>query len=228
MSEREFIELLNLYLDHEIEAADAARLEAEVRSNPERRRTYLQYCRMQKACALLAEDFASERVPARPVSMASGFGWAAAGFASFGVVAAGLAVAFVLWQRPPGTASDEPTLAQSPALVSETPAVSSGPRRGLVAASEQTSPARLVLTGEPLGLAGGLRLRSAVDASPPVRSGDEFDWLRNFRVAGVAEADAAATLHFNHSAQAVRPEARHLGLKAQAEAAEMTAFRFSK
>ena len=30
MSEREFIELLNLYLDHEIEAADAARLEAPV------------------------------------------------------------------------------------------------------------------------------------------------------------------------------------------------------
>ena len=38
MNDSEYIELLNLYLDHEISAADAARLEAEVQSNPARRR----------------------------------------------------------------------------------------------------------------------------------------------------------------------------------------------
>jgi anti-sigma factor RsiW len=60
MKDSEFIELLNLYLDHEISAADAARLEAEVQSDANRRRVYHDYCRMQKACKLLAQDFATE------------------------------------------------------------------------------------------------------------------------------------------------------------------------
>ncbi len=57
MKESEFVELLNLYIDHEISREDAARLEAEVASSPERQRVYLQYCRMQKACSLLAEHY---------------------------------------------------------------------------------------------------------------------------------------------------------------------------
>jgi hypothetical protein len=59
MKDSEFIELLNLYLDHEISASDAARLEAAVQSNPERQRVYRQYCKMQKACKVLAADFAT-------------------------------------------------------------------------------------------------------------------------------------------------------------------------
>lgn len=65
MKDSEFIELLNLYLDHEISAADAARLESEVSSNPERHRVYQDYCRMQKACRMLAQDFVTESAPAR-------------------------------------------------------------------------------------------------------------------------------------------------------------------
>src|SRR5262245_11333707 len=57
MNDSEFIELLNLYLDHEISAADAAKLEAEVQNHPARRRIYHQYCRMQKGCKLAAADF---------------------------------------------------------------------------------------------------------------------------------------------------------------------------
>ena len=60
MKDSEFIELLNLYLDHEISTDDAARLEAEVQKNPARRRVYREYCQMQKACKVLAEDFQSE------------------------------------------------------------------------------------------------------------------------------------------------------------------------
>ena len=59
MKDSEFIELLNLYLDHEISAADSARLEAEVQTNPARRKIYEQYCRMQKPCKVLASDFVS-------------------------------------------------------------------------------------------------------------------------------------------------------------------------
>jgi hypothetical protein len=56
MKDREFIELLNLYVDHEISAEDALRLEREVLSDPKRREVYDQYCRMQKACSILAEE----------------------------------------------------------------------------------------------------------------------------------------------------------------------------
>ncbi|HEY4990409.1 MAG TPA: hypothetical protein VII09_11405 [Opitutaceae bacterium] len=57
MNDQEFIELLNLYVDREISAADALRLEAEVASDAKRRKIYDQYCRIQKACTLLSEDF---------------------------------------------------------------------------------------------------------------------------------------------------------------------------
>jgi hypothetical protein len=60
MKDSEFIQLLNLYLDHEISAADAARLEAEVQTNAARRGIYQQYCRMQKACRMIAADFNTE------------------------------------------------------------------------------------------------------------------------------------------------------------------------
>jgi hypothetical protein len=56
MKDREFIELLNLYVDREISAGDALRLEREVASDAERRAIYDQYCRMQKACTMLSEQ----------------------------------------------------------------------------------------------------------------------------------------------------------------------------
>lgn len=56
MNDTEFIELLNLYLDHEISGADARRLEAEVISSPARRKIYREYCQMHKGCTLLAQS----------------------------------------------------------------------------------------------------------------------------------------------------------------------------
>ena len=56
MNDREFIELLNLYVDHEIDVEDSLRLEAEVLRDPKRREVYEQYCRMQKACSMLSEE----------------------------------------------------------------------------------------------------------------------------------------------------------------------------
>jgi hypothetical protein len=56
MNEREFLELLNLYVDREISAEDALRLEAEVVANPRRRGIYDEYCKMQKACSMIAEE----------------------------------------------------------------------------------------------------------------------------------------------------------------------------
>ena len=59
MNDTQFIELLNLYLDHEISPSDAARLEAEVQRNAKRYRVYREYCQMHKACALLSPAYAS-------------------------------------------------------------------------------------------------------------------------------------------------------------------------
>lgn len=56
MKDARFNELLNLYLDHRLSAADAAELEAEVMRNPDRRRIYNGYCRMQRACHVLFES----------------------------------------------------------------------------------------------------------------------------------------------------------------------------
>jgi hypothetical protein len=56
MKDTRFIELLNLYVDQQLSAAEATELETEIRRNPDRRRTYQQYCRMQKACTQLFEQ----------------------------------------------------------------------------------------------------------------------------------------------------------------------------
>ena len=66
MNDRRFIELLNLYLDHQIDSDEAAELESEVMRSPARRRTYDQYCRLQRGCGLLGERERS----AAPASMA--------------------------------------------------------------------------------------------------------------------------------------------------------------
>jgi hypothetical protein len=59
MNDKKFIELLNLYVDREVTAEDALLLEAEVAANPDRRRVYDQYCKMQKACSMLSSELGS-------------------------------------------------------------------------------------------------------------------------------------------------------------------------
>lgn len=106
MKDSEFFELLNLYLDHEITAEDAARLETEVQSNPKRREVYNQYCRMQKACTMLAKDFA-EAAPAASTSSENVVAfeqprrsaWGPGFFAAGGLVAAAACLAVVLVKR---------------------------------------------------------------------------------------------------------------------------------
>jgi len=60
ISDKKFIELLNLYLDHEISADEVRVLEAEILSNPARHTLYRQYCAMHKGCLELASTFASQ------------------------------------------------------------------------------------------------------------------------------------------------------------------------
>ncbi len=55
MNDRRFVELLNLYVDDQLAPAEAAELEAAVLSNPARRRTYDEYCRLHRGCSLLCD-----------------------------------------------------------------------------------------------------------------------------------------------------------------------------
>lgn len=123
MNESKFIELLNLYVDHQISPADAALLEAEVKNNPERRRVYREYCQMQKACTVLAENFRSQApasdpkiVEFKPRRRASAVAYVA------GLVAVAACAALVLGVRSRMTVST-PVAGQQMAAQLKTPAL---------------------------------------------------------------------------------------------------------
>lgn len=59
MKDTRFIELVNLYIDRQLSPAEAAELEHEIQTNPQRRHTYRQYCRMHRATKLVYESFRS-------------------------------------------------------------------------------------------------------------------------------------------------------------------------
>jgi hypothetical protein len=133
MKDSEFLELLNLYLDHEITAADSARLEAEVQGSPARRRTYLEYCRMQKACTLLAKDFVDQPAEKKVIAFEPRrTGWGSGAFAVGGLAAAAACVALVLVNRAPEAANvavspENAHVAAAPAAVPTPTAVVEAP-----------------------------------------------------------------------------------------------------
>jgi len=103
MKESEFIELLNLYVDHELSTADSARLEAEVANNAARRQAYREYCMMHKACDILAAAYRDPEAQTPRFIMqqekSAGWGWGT-GLVTGGLLAAAcLALAFVLHVR---------------------------------------------------------------------------------------------------------------------------------
>jgi anti-sigma factor RsiW len=57
MKDTRFIELVNLYIDRQIEPADAAELEADIQTDPRHRQIYREYCRMHRATKLVYESF---------------------------------------------------------------------------------------------------------------------------------------------------------------------------
>jgi len=142
MKDSEFIELLNLYLDHEISSADAVRLDAEVQGNPQRRRVYQEYCRMQKACVLIAQNPAAvplteprNVIPFEP-SRTWGFNAYAAGLCA---AAACIAVVFIARNRAQSALDISGGGSTSSQIAAATPS----PERG-VNASEPRSIARTV------------------------------------------------------------------------------------
>jgi len=114
ISDKKFIELLNLYLDHEISAEEVRVLEAEIMSSPARHTLYRQYCAMHKGCLELASTFAPQPEQAvagsasstrqfahnreAPPSVRDKFGWGA-WVGGLGLAAACGALAFFVFSH---------------------------------------------------------------------------------------------------------------------------------
>lgn len=104
MKDNRFIDLVNLYIDRQITAAETAELEAEIQSNPRHRAIYRQYCQMHRATTLVYESFRANAPEQQGAAAADGgtiarfererrlhWGYYAGGIA----VAASLALVFV-------------------------------------------------------------------------------------------------------------------------------------
>ena len=246
MKNAEFMELLNLYLDHEISAADAARLEIEVQTSPDRRRIYQEYCQMQKACKMLVADFHTEPaisadapgkrvVPFQAAPPRSG-GLLRTSYVIGALAAAAACVAFIfspgrLGEGNGGAATTQDRVASSaPATPSPAFLISHvGPDslRGSTAAGGLIQ--RPMLVNDPLLLGGATNMTAGFVASV-TPANDELAWVRTLQLAPLPSRVMVEDLRFEAQSTGFHPEARALGVnQAPIEApSEMAAFRFTK
>ena len=231
MKDTEFIELLNLYLDHEIPAADAVRLEAEVQGNAARRRVYQDYCRMQKACKLLAHDFQTDAASAGASQVvafdsearpARGIGLFALG--AFAAAAACLALIFGVHHRQSlGLGTAQPVVAQvEPATPSPAPAfaqVATTPLRREVAPSMLVS-GPLLLTPQTQADSVFTHASEQPDA--------QFAWMYNVQLAPIQPRIPVEDMRFD-ARPSLRPDGRALGKRPPVpDDGPMSAFRFER
>jgi len=239
MNDKEFIELLNLYLDHEITAADAARLEGEVQSNPQRRQFYRQYCQMQKACKVLAADFRTEATPAgdkKVVAFEVAGSSRSRGVYIFGAVAAAAAcVALVFVSRgalksvPASEGGTGPVAVQSTRVLPTariaadvSPAVTK-----LAPANSGGLVQRSMLVNDPFLLAGRANDAEFTRVGQP---NEQLAWIGALQIAPVPQRVPIETLRFEPQSTILPQDSRGLANRpGPADAtAEMTAFRFVK
>lgn len=186
MTHHKFIELLNLYLDHEISMEDAAALEAEVQRDRRRMAIYRQYCQMQRGCVKLAAAFAAD--PARQ-GKANPFarsqhralsGWmygaaAVAACAVFGLV--------MLFRQPELAAGGNLIVAdradQQAMAVHQTTALAPG-AYALGELSQARPELHAVYTPTLVGFNAGTARPTAFYATS---TGDRFDWMDDVKLA---------------------------------------------
>jgi hypothetical protein len=216
MNDKEFIELLNLYVDREISAEDAVRLEKVVATNARRREIYDQYCRIQKACSMLSEetlDMSSVRTTATVIAFPAHSPW------RFGPVMAGLAamaactvavVGIRNHSAQVGTGADDTIRATAPAQ--------------LTADSIAMKPVLSVRIPADAA-ARGARLLTDLD---PQSSLAQLNWIGDIHLAPVAPSAAADfLLNPKTDLKAGAMTDSQTSRDAQ-EPAEMTAFRFQR
>jgi hypothetical protein len=212
MNESRFVELLNLYVDHELTAGEAAELEAELQRNPGRRRLLREYQQLQRGCERLLEvDRAlaprtAEAVRAlrhrrngesRWTAVSRRWSW----FAGVGAATAAAAFAVIVVLRP------EPPGAAVPAAASVVA------QSALAASSGATAPLEMLdVTVPTVAERRGLRMRSlwtaAVEREAPAGlthvTASDLSWLNDVRLPAVG-APRPEDLLFRETARPLRP-----------------------
>jgi hypothetical protein len=210
MTDREFIELLNLYVDREIGAEDALRLESEVAADPRRREVYDQYCRIQKACSKLSEenytDSLSQTDPSL-VSFPADRRWRLGPFVGGMAAAAAVAVAIV------GLRGRLVPVAANSALAA------AGPARA--ASVADVAPADVDVSMKPVFF-----VRPAPDQAPAQLA--QLSWIGDIRLAPVSTSANADFLLGQRADLKAAVLADPQGAREPQEPVEMTAFRFQR
>jgi hypothetical protein len=223
MKDKEFTELLNLYLDHEISPADAARLEAEVQRDPARRQVYLEYCRMAKACSLLADTVTTE-APVIAEFAPTRRTWFPALYATAGLAAAACVAFVVFLNRNPESAP-----ASGQALTQKTvPAAATLVNSGVPAAEGRNIPRTVTVLApqtefQPVTLA--LRLNQP-ETSTPALQDLRLTWIDEVQISSLPKA-SVESLRFETAKMPLRNGPEHLGPGAL-EPEELSAFQFQR
>jgi hypothetical protein len=220
MKESRFIELINLYIDRQIGPEEAAELEAEIARSPSHRRTYLQYCRMHRACTLLFENFhapatslnqaltqAESKVTAFPAR-----GYRLARISLGAGLAAAACVAFMLVNRPAST----PAPAAKPG-VNEVAQVNVPTEAFHLAAAARPAEFKTVMTANKFSLTNNQAAQRAA-----------FDWMRQIELSPMPAADNNGNM-FVPQAEAQPSDLRFTRVRNPDQpAAEMMAFEFQR
>ena len=224
MNDREFIELLNLYVDREICPEDAVRLEAEVGTHPERRRVYDQYCRMQKACSMLSAQLPEAALggPERPVVAFPEPGAWRIGPVFVGLATAACIIAFFgLRERSVSNAGRSPSAA-----------VDSGRSRSVpdtMDLSLAPDPMRSVffapIPGSQAALAAPKPVLVMAEQAPQL---DQLGWIGDIHMAPVFSAANPDFLLTPKALQKAAASDEPQNGRAPQEPGEMTAFRFQR
>ncbi len=204
MKDSRFIELLNLYVDQQLTAAEAVELEAEIKQNPASRRTYQQYCRMQKGCVQLFEQecqsatatSALARALAEVEQKITAFPeqrtpWRQRGYYAAGLAAMAACVAFVLVRQAPVPTALPVALVEQPAAkvvaVAAVEPVVAAPAVQAVEippADPQTTEQRRLYTVFPLRKFMPVQVVSYnADTGTPVGEQPDFNWMKTVELA---------------------------------------------
>jgi hypothetical protein len=236
MKDSEFIELLNLYLDHEISAADAARLETEVQGNPARRRIYQEYCHMQKACTILSDKYATEAAELTEPKVVA-FDAAAerrarmGNFYVFGAITAAAACVAIIFVGHSRKEANELAGAPASSVKNEPkPAAPAIDNSRAIASTVSTTPSRRIGAGLN---AGSLSLSSNAQANAMRNAVSEqtdaqFSWISNTKLAPLPQQIPIDQLRFDSQPAVIRTESRTFGNQPLPSDIERTAFRFQK
>jgi len=186
MNDRRFIELLNLYVDQQIGPAEAVELEAEVMRSPARRRTYDEYCRLQRGCCLLgdgARSLAPEsqgfvrslREAERKIAAPRRPAWRTAYAGMYGAAAMAACVAVVLVvNRPTPTATPSSSTGAVVTAVAEAPRVPTE----TVAVVKPAGPSSPFDLQPALAAAGLGVIRNAREAEIAANDHEALEWMK--------------------------------------------------